>query len=168
MFIASTSRLAVLICSGIRPRCQKRGPILIQLPPSIAFDARVAEDFLGALRGRDQGQVACEPRHFSWFCAEAERLLARWRLARVAADPSFGTGGDLPSGWRDPVYFRLHGSPDTYWSSYSPDYLGRLARTLKAFRSSAETWCILDNTASGSAIANALDLEARLTLGQSR
>src|SRR5256714_13634109 len=40
----------------------KRGPILVQLPPSFAFDASVPT-FLAALRQRFDGEVVLEPRH---------------------------------------------------------------------------------------------------------
>jgi uncharacterized protein YecE (DUF72 family) len=66
---------------------EKLGPLLVQLPPGFAFDERRVAAFLERLRGRTQGDVACEPRHRSWFTAEAERLLSEFRIARVAADP---------------------------------------------------------------------------------
>ena len=50
----------------------KRGPILIQLPPSFAFDARVVGRFLTLLRSRYDGPVVCEPRHASWASAAAD------------------------------------------------------------------------------------------------
>ncbi len=39
--------------------------LLVQLPPSFAFDARIAGDFLALLRSRHAGAVALEPRHAS-------------------------------------------------------------------------------------------------------
>src|SRR4051812_37944053 len=66
----------------------KRGPLLIQLPPSLAFDAGTARSFFAGLRHRYGGTVACEPRHPSWFESEADRLLSDREVARVAADPA--------------------------------------------------------------------------------
>ncbi len=66
----------------------KRGPILVQLPPSFAFDARVAGRFLTLLRARHDGPVVCEPRHATWASGAADALLAQHRVARVAADPA--------------------------------------------------------------------------------
>ncbi|MDP9103295.1 MAG: DUF72 domain-containing protein, partial [Pseudomonadota bacterium] len=66
----------------------KRGPILTQLPPSLSFDADMAARFLNDLRDRYDGEATCEPRHASWFTAEADTLLVRYRIARVAADPA--------------------------------------------------------------------------------
>ena len=76
----------------------KRGPLLVQLPPSLAFDARVAGRFVALLRSRYLGPVVCEPRHPTWFGA-AEALLMRYEVARVAADPPPVPGADAPAGW---------------------------------------------------------------------
>ena len=89
----------------------KRGPVLIQLPPSLVFEPRVATRFFLALREQFPGWVVCEPRHPSWFTASADQLLQRHHVSRAAADPPRVEGGDLPGGWREAAYFRLHGSP---------------------------------------------------------
>ncbi len=61
---------------------------LVQLPPSLAFDAATAEPFFRGLSDASGAAIACEPRHASWFEAEVAALLAQWRVARVAADPA--------------------------------------------------------------------------------
>jgi uncharacterized protein YecE (DUF72 family) len=132
------------------------GPVLVQLPPKLAFDAQVASAFLASLRLRFPGPVACEPRHASWFAAEADSLLRRFEVARVAADPARVPEAAEPGGWPGLVYYRLHGSPRTYYSAYSRDYLERLGRKLHAC--AAPVWCIFDNTASGAAAGDALAL----------
>ncbi|CAH2806615.1 MAG: FIG003003: hypothetical protein [Candidatus Burkholderia crenata] len=54
------------------------------------------------------------------------------------------------------VYFRLHGSPEMYQSSYEYPYLDALALTLHDRAKKAhEVWCIFDNTAAGHAQFNA-------------
>jgi uncharacterized protein YecE (DUF72 family) len=60
------------------------------------------------------------------------------------------------------VYCRLHGAPRTYWSSYSATDIRLWADRIAAVPAGAETWCIFDNTASGAATGNALDLMATL------
>ena len=92
------------------------GPLLVQLPPSLAFDARVARTFFDLLRARFSGAVVCEPRHPTWFSAVAEALLVRYEIARVAADPAIVPGAGTPGGWNGIAYYRLHGSPRVYWS----------------------------------------------------
>src|SRR3712207_4563858 len=66
---------------------EKRGPVLVQLPPSLTFDSAAARGFFRTLRGLHEGPVACEPRHAGWFDPEADSLLRECQVARVAADP---------------------------------------------------------------------------------
>jgi uncharacterized protein YecE (DUF72 family) len=140
----------------------KRGPLLIQLPPSLVFDRRQIKRFLDTLRARYDGPLICEPRHETWFSRVASELLVDYRVARVAADPAVLEIGKQPGGWDGIVYFRLHGSPRKYWSRYTREYIDVLARLVKEQSQSADTWCIFDNTASGAAIENALELHGRL------
>ena len=140
----------------------KRGPILIQLPPSFAFDARVAGRFLTLLRARHDGPVVCEPRHASWASPAADALLSQHRVGRVAADPAPFPEAAMPGGWPGLVYYRLHGSPRTYWSRYDALRLGAWADALRALPKDREAWCVFDNTASGAALQNAIELDALL------
>ena len=78
---------------------RKRGPLLVQLPPSLSFESRVAGRFFEFLRDRYEGLVVCEPRHETWFSGRAEALLVRFKVGRVAADPAPTTGADAPGGW---------------------------------------------------------------------
>ena len=142
----------------------KLGPLLVQLPPSFAYDERVVGSFLETLRERHDGAVACEPRHVTWFAPDADALLAEHRVARVAADPAKVPEAAETGGWRGLAYVRLHGSPRTYYSSYEPEYLDALASRLRelAAGEAEEIWCVFDNTASGAALTNALDLRRLL------
>lgn len=137
------------------------GALLVQLPPSLLFDASAAGEFFRALRARSGADVACEPRHPSWFGTGADALLVRERIARVAADPPpvAGVGAEEPGGWPGLVYYRLHGSPKRYYSAYSEEYLCALApRLLATAAAGVPAWCIFDNTAAGAALPNALTL----------
>jgi hypothetical protein len=58
--------------------------LLVQLPPSFAFDARLAGSFLALLRGRFEAALALEPRHASWFTRKRMRCCAR-RRSRAGA-----------------------------------------------------------------------------------
>ena len=140
--------------------------LLVQLPPSLALDGEVARRFFVLLRDKWSGDVVLEPRHESWFSAEASAMLDEMRVGRVAADPVRAAGADVPAGWPGIAYYRLHGSPRTYYSSYEPDYLAALANRLIAHRrAGVRSWCIFDNTASGAAAGNALEL-MRLLAGR--
>jgi len=140
----------------------KRGPLLVQLPPSLAFDAGTASSFFAALRHRYGGTVACEPRHPNWFASEADRLLRDHEVARVAADPAVVPEATEPGGWGGLVYHRLHGSPKAYYSAYPTAHLDSLARRIAAAADAVPVWCIFDNTAIGAATADALTVLRQL------
>ncbi len=141
----------------------RRGPLLIQLPPSLAFDAPLVEGFLQALRALTPGPDALEPRHLSWFAPAPAALLARFGVARVAADPPRAPGDGRPAGEPALAYFRLHGSPRVYYSGYGAEALDAWsARLAEASASARAIWCIFDNTAVGEATADALAMRERV------
>ncbi len=145
----------------------KLGGLLVQLPPSLAFDPNTAETFFAPLRKKYRGTVWLEPRHATWFTASAQRLLKTFHIGRVAADPAPVDAAAEPGGWPDAVYFRLHGSPRMYYSAYTRAYLERLAVELGKFAAAGRAaWCIFDNTALGAATANALELLPKLDVPQ--
>lgn len=134
----------------------KRGVLLVQLPPSLTFHEPSVDAFFDALRGRYAGAVACEPRHATWFEPDAERVLASYRVARVAADPPPVPAAARPGAFRAFAYYRRHGSPQTYYSTYTAENVAAFASALDL--DAAEVWCIFDNTALGGATGNALQL----------
>ena len=138
---------------------EKLGVVLVQLPPSLAFEDCPAAEFFEALRDRWQGALALEPRHASWFGTDAEDLMVRHKVARVAADPARkGSGGLRPGGWDGLAYFRLHGSPRMYYSAYEAEFLAGVARAVRELPEETDTWVIFDNTALGEAFGNAVEL----------
>ena len=138
------------------------GPLLVQLPPSLPFDAGRVGAFFAALAARTPAAIACEPRHQSWFTGTADALLAEARVARVAADPALVPAAAEPGGWTGLVYRRLHGSPVIYRSPYPAPALDAYAAAILGEAATAPVWCFFDNTADGAAARDALDLVARL------
>ena len=138
----------------------KLAVLLMQLPPKLEFDHEVADTFFADLKGRSPSKLACEPRNASWSTQEADALLIEHEVARVAADPVKFEGAGIPGGWRGLRYWRLHGSPVMYRSSYS-DRIDHYAEQILA--SEAESWCIFDNTASSAAMGDALALDRAIS-----
>lgn len=138
---------------------RRRGPLLVQLPPSLAYASRAAGRFFAMVRRAYAGPVVCEPRHPTWFTPGADALLRRYAVARVAADPAITNESRTPGGWDGLAYFRLHGSPRMYWSRYDSSYLSQLTALIRQIASRAEVWCVFDNTASGAALENAWELQ---------
>ena len=117
----------------------KLAVLLIQLPPSLAWNASEVRTFMRDLATRTPAPLACEPRHPSWFDTEADALLAELRVARVAADPARVPAAGEPAGWSGLRYWRLHGSPIMYRSSYA-DRIDAYAELLAA--AGPNCWCI--------------------------
>jgi len=136
---------------------RKLGCVLVQLPPSLAYDPRTVETFFAAFRARYRGALVCEPRHPTWFTGAGDRRLEAHGVGRVGADPPCADDGGEPAASPRVVYYRLHGSPDMYYSSYDADYLNRLADRMRHIQRSP-VWCIFDNTARGAATLNAIEL----------
>lgn len=136
----------------------KLGVLLVQLPPKLTLELPVAETFFTDLLDRTDAGIACEPRHPSWFSPEADAMLEELGVSRVAADPAICEPAARPAGGGRFAYWRLHGSPVIYRSSYRDRltfYAGQLGQ---AAASGRETWCIFDNTASSAATGDALAL----------
>lgn len=150
-FLAEVSHLA-----------PKLGPLLLQLPPKLAFDPDVAGPFCKLLDADGRFTVVCEPRHASWFTPDADAWLRERRIARVAADPAKHDGADVPGGWRGLSYYRLHGSPRMYYSAYGAERIELMREQLERDEA-PQQWCMFDNTASGAAAADALELHAALS-----
>ena len=144
--------------------------LLVQLPPSFAFEAPVARRFFALLDELHGGAVVCEPRHPSWFTPGADRTLVAARVGRVGADPARVPEASRPGGWLGPegdgrgavVYHRWHGAPRMYWSRYEPAWIEARAEEVSRWPTEADCWCVFDNTAGGGAISNALELREAL------
>lgn len=140
----------------------KLGCVLVQLPPKLGFEAAVADAFFARLSDTFDCTIACEARHPEWFGEEATALLQRRAVTRVIADPPKGQEGPhLPT--TATIYTRLHGAPRVYYTSYETAYLAQLARDMATHAAQGRTvWCIFDNTASGAALPNALEVQLAL------
>jgi uncharacterized protein YecE (DUF72 family) len=135
---------------------EKLGPLLVQLPGRLEFDAPTTKQFFATLRALHDGPVVCEPRHASWFTSPATALLTKYRVARVAADPPKGHTTCEPGGWPGIVYFRLHGSPRAYFTPYEQPFLMAIAERVREY--DVDVWVVFDNTGSGAAFENAVRL----------
>jgi uncharacterized protein YecE (DUF72 family) len=149
--------------AACEPLGERLACVLVQLPPSLAFDPEVAGDFLADLALHWPGSVALEPRHASWFSRGVDAWLAERSVARVLADPVLHPGGERPGGTDKFVYLRLHGSPRTYYSPYEDALLESLAARIALAREAGQqVWCMFDNTAGQAAAGNALALRRLL------
>ena len=147
----------------------RRGPILVQLPPSFSYRGDIVEHFLQELKSLIAGPIVLEPRHASWFVPEVDHMLERQQVSRVAVDPAKPISvAAYPGGWRGLAYFRLHGSPRIYESTYGKATIAAQAKTVASLAAQGvEVWTIYDNTTFGAATQNALDLAESLDQSKS-
>ena len=162
--LVDSSELVTAFLEEVAHLGDRLAVLLVQLPPSLAFDPVITAAFFAELGARTPARLACEPRHPSWFEHQAEALLCHYRVARVAADPARVPAAAVPGGWPGLRYWRLHGSPVIYRSSYE-DRLGHYAEEIGQASRSAECWCIFDNTASSAATGDALALDGLIRPG---
>jgi uncharacterized protein YecE (DUF72 family) len=133
----------------------KLAAVLVQLPPSLEFNARTVRAFFNTVPHLRGTKVVCEPRHASWFSSAADKTLQEAGVARVAADPARCPSAEAPGGLRRFAYFRWHGSPRLYYSKYSETQLAAFAAAVIGTKA-IETWCVFDNTARHAAWDDAL------------
>jgi uncharacterized protein YecE (DUF72 family) len=155
--------LANFFASGLFALCDKLGPVLWQLPPTLKYDrAQLAEffaqlprttgDALALARRRDarvKGRArlaidrsrrlrhAVEVRHESFLDPSFVALLRRHRIALVVAD----TAGRWPrceDVTADFVYVRLHGDREIYASGYGDAALEKWAARIDAWSRGSE------------------------------
>lgn len=136
--------------ADVAPLRSKLGPVLVQLPPRLEFDPPVLAAFFQCVRGHWKGRIEIEPRHVSWSEKSALGLLKEYEIGLVYADPQGKELREAAIGTHS-NYFRLHGSPKVYFSSYSADEIREIAARL-----GPRSWCIFDNTASGAAQINGI------------
>ncbi|OLP50236.1 DUF72 domain-containing protein [Allorhizobium taibaishanense] len=130
----------------------KRGPLLCQLPPDLAFEPDKVSAALDLMQTEAEGTLVLEPRHSSWTSLEAEKTLAALRIERVFADPPvIDNQAPSDSGYS---YLRLHGKPHVYYSPYTQTEIADYAGLM-----SSGSWCVFDNTALGNATENALTMK---------
>lgn len=139
------------------------GAVLVQLPPSLAFDAELTSSFFSTMRDHLRVPIVCEPRHASWFDAEADDIWQRFAVSRVAADPARVPAAGVTAGGGPTRYWRLHGSPRVYYDAYDDASLAAWAGQIRAeARAGHECMVIFDNTAGGHAVRDALRLQELL------
>ena len=143
------------VMEALKPRL---GPILIQLPPSLSFDAERVDRFLRLLT-TDYGsyRYALEARHNSWMNEEALTLLKRYAISwTIAHSDRFPYLEAVTAPW---VYLRFHGPGRLYASNYTDEMLAPFADRIARWVQQGHTvWAFFNNDVGGHAVRNALTL----------
>ncbi|MCD6012245.1 MAG: hypothetical protein K0Q79_2107 [Flavipsychrobacter sp.] len=131
------------------------GPVLIQLPPSLKFDAETVQYFFEILKtGYNEYHFALEARHATWLEADAAKLMKQYNIAWVISQ----SGVDFPyleQVTADTVYIRFHGPGKLYASSYTDEQMKEYAGKIKKWAKKHDVWIYFNNCYNGVAIENA-------------
>jgi uncharacterized protein YecE (DUF72 family) len=140
----------------------KRGPLLVQLPPSLRKDVDRLAEFLAVLKktiGRARWPVAVEFRNQDWLCREAYELLNRHRAAVCLADLPrcpITEPNEAPL-----VYLRRHGPAGGYRGRYTAEHIAADAARIRAWLADRrDVFVYYNNDIDGHAVDNARELQA--------
>jgi uncharacterized protein YecE (DUF72 family) len=131
----------------------KLGPVLLQLPPTLAADTALLGRCLSAFPPGIR--VAVEFRHPSWWTGETRDLLGSHGAALCWADRRSRPLAPL---WRTAgfVYLRLHEGTARPWPSYGRTALRTwAARVGGAVEAGADAYVYFNNDQGGAAVRNA-------------
>ena len=149
------------MATGLHQLAGRRGPLLVQLPPTMERDDDRLDWFLGRVPGWMRPTV--EFRHPSWADDAVFAVLERHRTAYCVM-----SGAGLPCLLRatsDLVYIRLHG-PDRrslYAGSYSNDDLAWWADRIREWEAQDRSvYAYFNNDGGGNAVRDALVLRGLL------
>ncbi len=136
---------------------EKFGCLLLQFPPKMNFNEKRMQRFYRLIRQSFDKAVVIEPRNSTWLTKDSLALMKEYSISKVIADPEKCPGQKY--NYAGIKYYRLHGSPVIYRSSYSESFLRNLSLEIK--KSRKEIWVVFDNTASGAGFPNALSLNKK-------
>jgi uncharacterized protein YecE (DUF72 family) len=159
--------------AGLGP---KLGPILLQLPPTLAAEPALLDDCLKEFRAArlpghdrpgDRGpghdgrlRIAVEPRHASWWTGEVRQILAAHDAALCWADRR---GRPVTPLWRTASwgFLRFHEGTAAPWPRYGPQALRSwLDRVRQTWPDGADVYVYFNNDPGGAAVVNSAEFAA--------
>jgi len=182
--------LANFFASGVLALGPKLGPVLWQLPESLAFDAAILDAFLARLPRSTQAAAGLAARHDDRISGDhiltatevdrplrhalefrsrtfvdgaAYAVLRKHEVACVVADTAGRWPFVIELTSPDLVFVRLHGDQELYASGYSPDALDTWAERCRGWADAGrDGFVYFDNDIKGFAPHDALALIGRL------
>ena len=144
----------------VAPLGPKRGPLLVQLPPTLRRNVDLLDSFLSGLKqSADQlrWRVAVEFRNREWLCQEVYHVLDRHRAALCLAD--LGSCPIAEPNHAPFLYVRRHGPAGPYWGCYTPEDIARDAARIRGWLGEGrDVFVYYNNDVEGYAVANARQL----------
>ena len=142
------------------PLKRKLGPVLIQLPPALAFNYQKAEHLYHLCNKKySYYRFALEVRHQSWTEEPSISLMKKYNIAFVISQSGIGFPyAELVTAQH--IYVRFHGPRELYASSYSDRELTDFAILFKQWKQAGHSvWAFFNNDIHGYAIENAKRLD---------
>ncbi len=136
------------------------GPVLIQLPPQLGFNAEKAAAFFQFIRQHCAGfDFSLEARHRAWLEPAALALLKRYRIGWVIADSGTRFASTTAVTARH-IYLRYHGPDGSYATGYTKRFLTSQAAQCRAWAAAGHTvWIFFNNDVHAHAIRDASALK---------
>lgn len=133
---------------------EKLGTVLFQLHPGIVYNETMLEQILGTLDTSFANVI--EFRHESWW---QDKVLKALRQQNVTfCGISYPSLPDEAYKTSSVVYYRFHGVPELYRSSYSTAELKHVYQAIKKFRGVEEVYAYFNNDIEVAAVYNAKTL----------
>jgi len=136
----------------------KLGPVLFQLPPSLQYSEALLQNIVAQLNSNFANVL--EFRHASWWNDTVRKQLQEHNIIFC--------GINYPNLTIDAIadtatcYYRFHGAPKLYYSSYDNETLDAAFNTIKASPTVKDAFIFFNNTATEAAINNARYLLAKV------
>jgi uncharacterized protein YecE (DUF72 family) len=128
----------------------KLGAILFQFPPGYSYTKERLDNILEQLDHSFDNVV--EFRHISWW---QDEVWAAFREKGITfCSISHPTLPDQVIHTADTIYFRFHGVPHLYKSSYTHEYLDNIITQIQQFNTVRTVYLYFNNTIAGTAIEN--------------
>jgi uncharacterized protein YecE (DUF72 family) len=130
---------------------EKLGPVLFQIPPSFSYDEERLERIINSL---DKSFInILEPRHISWWRDDVYKKLADNNITFCGM--SYPNLPDEVIQNTPEVYYRFHGVPDLYRSSYTTEFLQFVVSMIKANPAARNAWIFFNNDYDAVGVENA-------------
>lgn len=134
----------------------KLGPVLFQLHPKLVYSEENLEKILGALDPAFTNIL--EFRHPSWWCDTVVSALKRQAISFCGI--SYPALPDDVMKTAPTLYYRFHGVPQLYLSSYSENKLAAVADEIRVRRGVTDVYAYFNNDIEVAAVYNAQVLQS--------
>ena len=130
---------------------EKLGCVLFQLPPNLTYSQSNLENILLTLDGAFTNVI--EFRHESWWNDQVFRTLKQSKVTFCSL--SYPSLPDQVIRSVPVMYYRFHGVPDLYASSYSVKKMKAIAHDINTFRGVSDVYAYFNNDINTEAVWNA-------------